>query len=119
MLLKFIFTAAFGLLFVSANFAQKQKENYLEIFSRDYQRAIKYLQTEKGIDSIIRSHGFNPKEVIATIFPELVRYNSIQDKIETFALETLYIQYGKDYANFRLANFKLSLLLLKKLKLIF
>jgi len=105
---KTILAAAFGLLFVSANVAQRQKENYSEIFSGDYQRAAKFLQAEKEIDSIIRSHGFNPKEVTAIVFPELIRYNSIQDKIETFALETLYVQYGKDYANFSVGEFQIK-----------
>jgi len=99
--------AAFGLLFVSTNFAQGQ-ENYSEIFLSDYHRALKFLQAKKGIDSIIQSHGLNPKEVTAIVFPELIRYNSIQDKIETFALETLYVQYGKDYANFSVAEFQIK-----------
>jgi len=106
--LKTILTAALGLFFVSINFAQKQKENYSEIFSGDYQRAIKFLQAEKRIDSIIRSHGLNPKNVTAIVFPELIRYNSIQDKIETFALETLYVQYGKEYANFSVGEFQIK-----------
>jgi len=100
--------AAFGLLFVSTNFAQKRQENYSEIFSDDYQRVVKFLQTEKAIDSIIQSHGLNPKEVTAIVFPELIRYNSIQDKIETFALETLYVQYGEEYANFSVSEFQIK-----------
>jgi hypothetical protein len=103
-----ILTAALGLLFVSTNLAQEREENYSEIFAGDYQRIINYLQTEKGIDSIIRSHQLNPKEVVAVIFPELIRYNSIQDRIETFALETLYVQYGKEYANFSVGEFQIK-----------
>lgn len=106
---KAIITAAFGLLFVSVGFSQvKTPENYSEIFSKDYQRAIQFLKSEKGIDSIVRSHGLNPKEVIAIGFPELIRFNSIQDKIETFALETLYVQYGKSYANFSVGEFQIK-----------
>ena len=71
--LKSILTAALGLLFVSTTLAQEREENYSEIFAGDYQRVIKYLQTEKGIDSIIRLHQLNPKEVVATIVPELIR----------------------------------------------
>jgi len=104
--LKSIFTAAFGLLFVSIDFSQGP--NYSEIFSKDYRRAVQFLKTEAGIDSIIQSHRLNPKEVIAVAFPELIRYNSIQDKIETFALETLYVQYGKKYANFSVGEFQIK-----------
>lgn len=107
--LKIVFFAAFGLLFVSLSFSQRtQEENYSEIFSKDYQWAVRYLKNENGIESIILTHGLNPKEVTAIIFPELIRYNSIQDKIETFALETLYVQYGYDYANFSIGEFQIK-----------
>jgi hypothetical protein len=98
--------AAFGLLFVSSGKAQ---ENYRKIFSSDYERAIHFLQSEqKWMDEIIVSYGLEPREVKAIIFPELIRYNSIQDKIETFALESLYIQYGKAYANFSIGPFQIK-----------
>lgn len=60
------------------------------------------------MDELIQAYGLKPKEVKAVIFPELIRYNAIQDKIETFALESLYIQYGKDYANFSIGQFQLK-----------
>jgi hypothetical protein len=119
LLLKTFLTAAFGLLFVSTNLAQRHEENYSEIFSGNYQQAIKFLQTEKAIDSIILSHGLNPKEAVAVIFPELIRYNSIQDKIETFALETLYVQYGKRYANFSVGEFQIKPSFAEKLEIDF
>jgi len=34
------------------------------------------------MDELIRAYGLKPKEVKAVIFPELIRYNAIQDKIE-------------------------------------
>ena len=101
-------TAALGLLFVSDNAAQKPDENYAEIFSDNYQQAMRFLQAEKTIDSVIISRGLNPKEAVAVIFPELIRYNSIQDKIEIFALETLYVQYGKKYADFSVSEFQIK-----------
>ncbi len=110
MALKIILTAALGLLFVSTNFAQQQKENYSAVFSSDYQRAIEFLQTEKGIDSIIRSHGLNPKEVTAIVFPELIRYNSIQDKLKHSPWKRFMFNTEKNTPIFRLANFKSNLL---------
>jgi hypothetical protein len=103
---KLIFQAAFGLLFVSSVFSQGQHEKYSEIFSADYQRALKFV--EKEPDSVIRSQGLNPKEAVAIVFPEIIRYSSIQDKIETFALESLYVQYGKEYANFSVGEFQIK-----------
>ena len=104
---KLIFQAAFGLLFVFTGFSQtKPGENYSEIFSTDYQRALQFVKREP--DSAIRLQGLNPKEVIAIVFPEIIRYRSIQDKIETFALESLYVQYGKEYANFSIGEFQIK-----------
>jgi len=60
------------------------------------------------MEDFIRKHQLDPKEVIAIAFPELIRYNAIQDKIETFALESLYVQYGKDYANFSVSEFQIK-----------
>lgn len=105
---KTILTAAFGLLFVCLGCCQQKEENYAQVFSQDYLRAMQFLRSGKRIDSVIRSHGLNVKEVIAVAFPELIRYNSLQDKIETFALETLYVQYGTTYANFSVGEFQIK-----------
>ncbi len=102
---KFLLTAAFGLLFLFG----RAQENYSEIFSSDYEKAIRYLNEErKWMDELILSYGLKPQEVKAVIFPELIRYNAIQDKIETLALESLYIQYGKSYANFSIGHFQIK-----------
>lgn len=101
---KILFTAAFGLLFV-CGFAQ---EDYTRIFGRDYQKALAFFDSEKWIDEIILSHSLNPREVKAIVFPELIRYSALQDKFETFALESLYAQYGKTYANFSIGEFQIK-----------
>ncbi|HTH55773.1 MAG TPA: hypothetical protein VL728_06980 [Cyclobacteriaceae bacterium] len=85
------------------------QEDYRKIFSSDYEAAIQFLANEeKWMDVIIQSHGLRPKEVKAIVFPELMRYNSFQDKMETFALESLYIQQGKTYANFSIGRFQIK-----------
>ncbi len=105
---KFIFTAALWLLFVFTLLAQQKQEDYSTIFLDDYQKAVRFLRHEKWMVPLIQAHDLNPSEVIAVGFPELVRYNSLQDKIETFALESLYVQYGKEYANFSIGLFQLK-----------
>jgi hypothetical protein len=101
---KILLTAAFGLLSVYG-FGQ---ENYPVIFGRDYQKALAFLEEEKWIDEMIHAHGLNPKEVKAIVFPELIRYSALHDKFETFALESLYSQYGKTYANFSIGEFQIK-----------
>lgn len=99
-----LLTAAFGLLFISAS----AQENFDDIFGSDYKKAISFVENEKSISKRIESYGLPAKEVLAIIFPELIRYNSIQDKLETFALESLYVKYGTDYANFSVGVFQMK-----------
>lgn len=101
---KIILTAAFGLLFI-CGFAQ---EDYPKIFGHDYERAVTFFNQEQWMDERILSQGLNTKEVKAIVFPELIRYSSLQDKFETFALESLYSQYGKAYANFSIGEFQIK-----------
>ena len=85
------------------------QEDYNKIFSSDYRRAIQFLtEEEQPMDVIISSCGLKPKEVKSVVFPELIRFNSIQDRMETFTLESLYVKYGKAYANFSIGHFQIK-----------
>jgi hypothetical protein len=42
------------------------------------------------------------------VFPEVMRYSSIKDGIETESLRTLYVQLGEDYANFSIGLFQMK-----------
>jgi hypothetical protein len=45
---------------------------------------------------------------VAVIFPELVRYSAIRDKMETTLLKVLYTNLGEDYANFSIGPFQMK-----------
>lgn len=98
----------FLLSFLFSIYVSKAQEDFRTIFGKDYTRAVTFLDQLAAMDSLIESYGLAPKEVKAIVFPELIRYNSIRDKIETFALETLYVQYGKAYANFSIGPFQIK-----------
>jgi hypothetical protein len=42
------------------------------------------------------------------VFPEVMRYNSIKDGVEAESLRTLYVQFGKQYANFSIGLFQMK-----------
>ncbi|MBN2806714.1 MAG: hypothetical protein JXR22_08645 [Prolixibacteraceae bacterium] len=44
----------------------------------------------------------------AIVFPELIRFHALRDRLETAALKTLYVQYGKQYANFSIGYFQMK-----------
>ena len=102
---KNLLTAAFGLLFV---FNADSQDYFEKIFPKDYGQAAQFIASEKWMNERIESFGLKPKEVLSIVFPELIRFNSIQDKIEIFALQSLYVKYGKDYSNFSVGPFQVK-----------
>jgi hypothetical protein len=42
------------------------------------------------------------------VFPEVMRYNSLKDGIESESLRTLYVQFGAEYANFSIGFFQMK-----------
>jgi hypothetical protein len=85
-----------------------QQLNYKEIFGNHYQLAEDFITSNTWIADTLKSNGIDPCTGLAIIFPELIRYSSIRDKIETAALQSLYIQYGKYYADFSIGHFQMK-----------
>jgi hypothetical protein len=44
----------------------------------------------------------------AIVFPEVMRYNTLKDDIEAESLRVLYVQFGKEYANFSVSTFQMK-----------
>lgn len=44
----------------------------------------------------------------AIVFPEVMRYNTLKDDIESESLKVLYVQFGKEYANFSIGTFQMK-----------
>jgi hypothetical protein len=50
----------------------------------------------------------SPRFMQALVFPEVMRYNTLKDGIETESLRTLYVQLGEEYANFSIGLFQMK-----------
>lgn len=50
--------------------------------------------------------------------PELLRYNLLSDFLETSALEILYVQYGKEKANFSIGQFQMKPSFIEQLEIL-
>lgn len=86
-----------------------QSLNYPEIFGKDWDKAEEFISDNKGwITPMLKKYDVSYPEAIAVIFPELVRYSALRDKIEITLLKTLYINLGKDYANFSIGQFQMK-----------
>ena len=85
-----------------------QQLNYKEVFGNHYQLAEDFITSNRWMADTLISNGIDPCTGLAIIFPELIRYSSIRDIIETAALQSLYIQYGKYYADFSIGHFQMK-----------
>lgn len=97
------------LLFLFPVICVSQQSDYREIFGPDWVKAEEYLIQNHGwMDSTFRKHNISYAEGVAVIFPELVRYSALRDKMETAFLKTLYRNLGADYANFSIGHFQVK-----------
>jgi hypothetical protein len=90
------------------NIAYKSNDNLKEIKGRKYYEALEYLVSNPWISDTLRAHKLDPSFALAVVFPELIRYSNIQNKIETSALFSLYVHYGADYSDFSVGRFQMK-----------
>lgn len=87
----------------------QEKGNYYTIFGEDYRTAVEFNETHsKEIIDTCRKHKTNYNYVKAIIFPELIRYSSFRDFLETEALEWLYESGGSKSADFSIGHFQMK-----------
>jgi hypothetical protein len=98
----------FFILIIESLYSQSIKTfDYREIFGEQYRGTVNYLNQNWITDSL-KKHNINPCFAKSIVFPELIRYSSIKDKLETHGLYTLYIQFGEAYANFSIGHFQMK-----------
>lgn len=105
--LLFIVTFLVDLSYVTLSAQDVKDVEYREIFGDDYLFAVEMTDHKSWSDSLL-NHGFDPDFALALVFPELIRYSSIRDYIEVKGLEVLYVQYGRDYADFSVGLFQMK-----------
>jgi len=93
---------------VSLTAQQSKTIDYAKMYGQDYQKALDFCRDNKWITDSLTKHDIQPEVAMAVIFPELIRYSTVQDYAETKALEVLYVQYGKDYANYSIGPFQMK-----------
>jgi len=97
------------LLFISGGYLFSQSLNYSEIFGNDWNKAELFVSQNRGlIESKFRKFDVSYPVAMAVIFPELVRYSALRDKIEITLLKALYINLGEEYANFSVGHLQMK-----------
>jgi hypothetical protein len=82
----------------------------LQVFERDIRFALEFLlQNEAIIDDILSDLNEPEKaEVLAIVFPEIIRWNEFQDVIEISANRALYVNGGSKIGDFSLGSFQMK-----------
>jgi hypothetical protein len=103
-----IFFAAFCII-LSVGSVRAQSPDYKSIFGQHWDKAILFVEENNSwIEPKVKQYHVSYPEAIAIVFPELVRYSALRDKIETTLLKSLYINLGEEYANFSIGPFQMK-----------
>jgi hypothetical protein len=97
------------LLLLHINFASSQSINYQELFGDDWTKAQNFEKENRSwMQTVLSKNHISYPLAIAVIFPELVRYSALRDKMEITLLKALYVNLGEDYANFSIGQFQMK-----------
>ena len=90
-------------------FLHSQTLDYPEIFGDDWKKAVLFERENRSwMEPILSRNHISYPLAVAVIFPELVRYSALRDKMEITLLKALYINLGNDYANFSIGQFQMK-----------
>ena len=86
-----------------------QQTDYKRIFGSDWEKAETFVtENEAWMKQLSEKYGVSFPVAVAVVFPELIKYSALQDKMEITLLKALYINLGEDYANFSIGQFQMK-----------
>jgi hypothetical protein len=89
--------------------SRSQSLNYADEFGEDWKKAETFeKENRQWIEPLIKKNNISYPLAISVVFPELVRYSALRDKMEISLLKTLYVNLGEDYANFSIGIFQMK-----------
>jgi hypothetical protein len=97
------------ILLATLNPSFSQAIDYEAVFGDAWEKAQSFEKENRTwMEPILTKNNISYPLAIAVIFPELVRYSALRDKMEIALLKTLYINLGDDYANFSIGHFQMK-----------
>jgi hypothetical protein len=86
-----------------------QQSDYAAIFGDNWNKAQSFIDlNRKWIEPELKRNHIPFLQAAAIIFPELVRYSALRDKMEITLLKALYINMGDEYADFSIGPFQMK-----------
>lgn len=103
------FIVFLGIIFFSNIFIYSQSTDYAKVFGSDWEQALKYEKENRlWMEKVLKDNKIPYDYALAVVFPELVRYSALRDKMEITLLKALYINLGEQYANFSIGRFQIK-----------
>lgn len=94
---------------ISSSFLTQAKDSYEDYFQDEQEEVAQFLRVyEPKLQQKSHKYCHQNNFVTAIIYPELLRYNYVQDFIETAGLELIYIRYGSKTADFSIGHFQMK-----------
>jgi len=99
-------------LLISTSYCQTLRASdfrYPEVFGNNWKNAEQFIsENEVWISDFLCENNVDYHLAMSMVFPELVRYSAIRDRMEITLLKALYVYYGADYANFSIGVFQMK-----------
>lgn len=88
---------------------RESEQDYRTVFGNDWQKAEKFVEeNEEWMMRLSRNLGISYPEAVSVVFPEIVRYSALRNRIEVGLLQALYINLGEEYADFSTGYFQMK-----------
>jgi hypothetical protein len=89
--------------------AAQQPPRYRALLGAHYESALDYLASRStSLIATLRNAGQDPDLLVPVVFPELVRYSIIRDRIEITGLKVFYVYLGGEFADFSIGRFQMK-----------
>lgn len=96
----------FSLLFKSVS---SQSLDYAGLFGDDWKKAEAFEKENRSwIKPLLEKNNISYPLAMSIVFPEMVRYSALRDKMEISLLKTLYVNLGEEYADFSIGIFQMK-----------
>jgi hypothetical protein len=97
------------LLLMATGLAISQSIDYQDLFGGDWNKASAYEKENRSwIKPMLSKNHISYAVALSVVFPELVRYSALRDKMETGLLKTLYVNLGNEYSDFSIGEFQMK-----------
>ena len=81
-----------------------------------HEALVRFESRKSQIYQLANQYNVDPKLLSSIVFPELIRYSHLKDKVEISALYSLYVLFGKEFSNYSVGMFQMKPSFIEKLE---